>query len=247
MCVKTNTITMMNWPFLHYWLYAAFPHCYGLRRHLFRHFPYSREWIDQMFFVANDQEIEPIIQTITIDKEVITILLYRYHVEYRMDNRELLLYRYHIEHKMDNHELFHPRIPYHMVENLDDETFLLLLPIVDMFDIEYNTSKLMSDLIQRLSRTALPKEHIEEIAYVLSVGLTAADGAEDEPLWIIWQETADNLYGAEWWPDEGKFRLFQQPNIDCDHWPEVYLTAPESTDYFSYGKQILSQWISSLF
>ena len=229
---REDTMTMTCWSFLQYWLYAAFPHCHGLRNELLRHFPCSREWINQMFRMDKEKEITPIRRTIIIEEKEVTLLLYRYHVEYRMEGREVI----------------QPCFPYHVVENLDNDTFFLLLPIVDMLEIEYSYPKLMSDLIQRLSETALPKKNIKDVAYVLSVGLAEADGAEDEPLWIIWQETVNNLYGAAWWSDEGVLHVFQQQNLENDRFPPyAYIPAPEGEDIFLWAKHMLSQWISSDF
>lgn len=222
--------TMTCWSFLQYWLYVAFPHCYGLRNYLLKHFPYSREWINQMFRMDKKQEITPIHRTIIVEEKEVTLLLYRYHVEYRMEGQEL----------------FQPCFPYHVVENLDNDTFFLLLPVVDMAEIGYSYPKLMSDLIQRLSETALPKKDIKDVAYVLSVGLAEADGAEDEPLWIIWQETVNHLYGAEWWSDEGELHLFQQRNLENHRLPDAYILAPKGGDIFLWAKHMLSRWISSL-
>jgi len=222
--------TMTCWSFLQYWLYAAFPHCYGLRNYLLKHFPYSREWINQMFRMDKKQEITPIHRTIIVEEKEVTLLLYRYHVEYRMEGREVI----------------QPCFPYHVVENLDNDTFFLLLPVVDMAEIGYSYTKLMSDLIQRLSETALPKKNIKDVAYVLSVGLAEADGAEDEPLWVIWQETVNHLYGAEWWPYVNELHLVQRKIPDILYHSCAYMTAPEGEDVFLWAQRTLSEWISSL-
>ncbi|MDE7479006.1 MAG: hypothetical protein K2M91_13870 [Lachnospiraceae bacterium] len=164
-----------------------------------------------------------------VNNQTITVLLYRYHVEYRCGEREL----------------YQPCLPYHVVENLDNDTFFLLLPIVDLAECEYDSINVVPDLIWRLSETALPEEHVEEVAYSLGVGLAEADGAEDEPLWIIWQETQEHLYGAEWWADAKVLQFFQQ-DMDGRYASDGYLLAPEGVDAFSWGKAMLSQWIDWL-
>ena len=213
---------MTSLPFLKYWLYAAFPHCHGLRNYLLKHIPCPYEH-------DKEQKTIPVCRTVMVANQTITILMYRYHVEYRCEEQEL----------------YQPCLPYHVAENLDNDTFFLLLPIVDMAECEYNSTNVVPDLVRRLSETALPEEHIEEVAYSLGVGLAEADGAEDEPLWIIWQETQEHLYGAEWWSDAKVLQFFQQ-DMDGRYASNGYLPAPEGVDIFSWGKSMLSQWISSL-
>ena len=218
-----DTMTMKNWSFLRYWLYAAFPHCYGLHNYLLWKISCPCEKV-------MGQESVPVCQTVHVDNQKITILLYRYHVEYRCGEREL----------------YQPCLPYHVVENLDNDTFFLLLPIVDLAECEYDSSNVVPDLIRRLSETELPEEHVKEVAYSLGVGLAEADGAEDEPLWIIWQETQKHLYGAQWWADAKELWFFQQ-DMDGKYEPAgKYLLAPEGVDVFSWGKAMLSQWIDWL-
>lgn len=228
--MKTETMNMTYGPFLQYWLYAAFPHCHGLQRYLLRHFPYSQKWMDSIFGVDKNEKITPICRTVTVDQQKVTILLYRYHVEYLVEDREQ----------------YQPYFPYQMVKFLDNDTFFLLLPIVDLFGDGYSYSLLRPDLLRRLSEMALPKENIKEVADGICSGLVDADGAESEPLWVIWQETEDNLYGAEWWADEGEFHLFQQRRLEEGKLPNAYFSVPEGEDIFLWGKHILSQWISSL-
>ncbi|MDE5823882.1 MAG: hypothetical protein K2H91_04260 [Lachnospiraceae bacterium] len=183
---------------------------------------------------SKEQKGFPISRTVTIGDQSITILLYQHHVEYRIEEREL----------------YQPCLPYHVVENLDNDKYFLLLPIVDMAECGYCYLKVMPDLVRRLSETALPEEHIDDVAYRLSVGLAEADGAEDEPLWVIWQETKNNLYGAEWWQDAGELHLFQQNMDDSDELddsvlPDDYILAPEGEDVYVWAKSMLAKWISS--
>lgn len=222
---KVDTMTMTNLYFLKYWLYAAFPHCHGLWKYLLKEFPCPQEH-------SKEQGALPMSRTITVGDQSITILLYQHHVEYRTEEREL----------------YQPCLPYHVVENLDNDTYFLLLPVVDMAECGYSYTKVMPDFVRRLSETALPEEHIEEVAYRLSVGLAEADGAEDEPLWVIWQERAGNLYGAEWWPDAGELHLFQQytdgsEDMDDGDLPDDYVPAPEGVDIYLWAKSTLEQWI----
>lgn len=231
---EADTITMTNWTFLQYWLYAAFPHCSFLWKYLLENLPHPYEWYSQLPVSNNEQEIFPACKTVGIvasDGKEITILMYKYHVEYRMEGREL----------------YQPVLSYHMVENLDNDTFFLLLPIVDvMIDYDYVYGKIELDLSRRLSETAMPKEYVKKVAHMLKLGLMDADGAEDEPLWFIWQETKDSLYGAMWWPDMREIDLFQQCKPDEKGAPSKYITIPEGEDAYLWGRQALSQWISSL-
>lgn len=157
----------------------------------------------------------------------------------------LLLYRYHVEYRVEGKELYQPCLSYHSVENLDNDTFFLLLPIVDvMINYEYTSKNIRADLSRRLSETAMPKEYVEEVASKLKLWLIDADGAEDEPLWFIWQETDDSLYGAMCWP--GEIDLFQQYNAAGKCVPGKYISIPEEEDAYLWGKHALAQWISSL-
>lgn len=223
-------MTIKHWIFLNYWLHAAFVNCHCLQRYLREWLPYSHEWINQTFGTDESKEITPIHKTIVFEGQKITILMYRYHVEYRIGDKEI----------------YQPYLPYHVVEFLDNDTFFLLLPIVDMSECLNSNLKLIPDLVRRLSETDLPTEHIKHVASMLGVGLAEADGAEDEPLWVIWQETADSLYGAEWWPDEEELDLFKEWGKDKSTWPHAYIPAPEGEDIFLWGKHMLSQWVSSL-
>ncbi len=223
-------MTTTDWHFLEYWLHAAFMHCHCLQRYLSEWLPYSQEWIVQTFGTDEGKEITPIHKTVVVEGQTITILMYRYHVEYRIEDREI----------------YQPYLPYHVVEFLDNDTFFLLLPIVEMSECLDSDLKLIPDLIRRLSETDLPAGYIKEVAYMLGVGLAEADGAEDEPLWFIWQETADSLYGAEWWPDADELDLFKVFGKDENTLPHASISAPEGEDIFLWGKRMLSQWISSL-
>lgn len=229
---QADSITMTNWTFLQYWLYAAFPHCHFLWKYLSEKLPYPYEWSSQLTGSNKGQEVVPAYKTIEIvvgNGDKITILMYRYHVEYRIGDREL----------------YQPYLSYNMVENLDNDIFFLLLPIVDvMIGYEYNYKKMKPDLYKRFSETALPKEYVEEVVNSLKLGLLDADGAEDEPLWIIWQETYDSLYGAMCWPDE--IDLFQQYNAYGKCVSSKYIPIPEVEDVYLWGKHVLSQWIYSL-
>ena len=234
---KTDTITMTCLSFLQYWLYAAFPHCNFLQKYLLEHIPYPQEWVNQMFGADKGQEVEPIRRTAVIDQQEVIILMYRYHVEYRIEDKELL----------------YPCFSYLAAEELDNDTFFLLLPVVDMTAARYMTEDgyscldINSDLLRRLSETPLPTEHVKEAAYGLDLGLEDGDGAEEVPLWYIWQETADTLYGAGWWQDAEEFVLFRQQGLNNESFcPSVWISAPEGEDAFQWGKRMLSQWISSL-
>lgn len=229
---EADNITMTNWTFLQYWLCAAFPHCYFLWKYLSEKLPHLYQWSSQFPRNNKGQENIPAYKTVDIvaaDGNKIVILLYRYHVEYRIEGREL----------------YQPCLSYNSVENLDNDTFFLLLPIVDvMINYEYTSKNMMADLSRRLSETALPKEYIEEVASKLKLWLIDADGAEDEPLWFIWQETDDSLYGAMCWP--GEIDLFQQYNAAGKCVPGKYITIPEGEDAYLWGKYTLDQWVSSL-
>ena len=73
------------------------------------------------------------------------------------------------------------------------------------------------------------------------------DGAEEGPLWYIWQETADSLYGAMWWPYMNELELFQQKIPDILYRSCAYITAPEGENVFLWAERMLSEWISSLY
>ena len=220
-------ISIINWPFLHYWLYAAFPHCYGLQNYLLKYLPYSQEWIYQMFGTDTKQEIIPVIHKVAIDGKEITIQMYRYHVEYRMDGKEL----------------YKPCISYHAIKSLDNDTFMLLLPIIDMFEkVENDYPDLKPDLHRILAQTGSPKEHLEDIVYSLDIGLLHDDGAEDAPLWYLRQETATSLYIAEWWPYVREFHLYCQNFLSDDiDSLNIYISVPEGEDAYLFGKRILSE------
>ena len=231
---EVDDITMTNWTFLQYWLYAAFPHCHFLWNYLSENLPQTDEWNNQLPGNNKRQEMVPAYKAVDMvaeDGKEITILMYKYHAEYRMEGREL----------------YKPVLSYHMVENLDNDTFFLLLPIVDvMIDYDYVYEKIEPDLSRRLSETALPKEYIKEVADMLKLDLMDAGGAEDEPLWFIWQETKDSLYGARWWPDAGEIDLFQKCKPGGKGVPSKYITVPEEEDAYLWGRQALAQWISSM-
>ena len=145
-----------------------------------------------------------------------------------------------------------PCLPYRAVENLNNDTFLMLLPIVDAgaYD-KYGYEEMCVDLHRRLPEMALPSEHreywIKELAYILTTGLLDDDGAEEGPLWYIWQETADSLYGAMWWPYMNELELFQQKIPDILYRSCAYITAPEGENVFLWAERMLSEWISSLY
>lgn len=237
MTVKTDTMTMTYWPFFEYWLYAAFPQCHGLWTDLNNYFPYSQKWINQMFGNDKKQEVTPVCYTVIVDKRKITILMYRYHVEYRIEGQKVIL----------------PCLPYRAVQNLDNDTFLMLLPIVDAGAYnKYGYKEMKPDLLQRLPEMAFPAEHreywesrfIRTLASDISIGLLDDDGAEEGPLWYIWQETADSLYGAGWWPYINELHLFQKLPDAIDR-PDAYITAPEGENVFLWAERMLSEWISS--
>lgn len=234
--IKTDTMTMTYWPFLEYWMYSAFPQCHGLLNCLVRYYPYSRKWINQMFGNDKEKQVSPVCHTVIVDGKKITILMYRYHVEYRIEGKKVIL----------------PCLPYRAVENLNNDTFLMLLPIVDAgaYD-KYGYEEMCVDLHRRLPEMALPSEHreywIKELAYILTTGLLDDDGAEEGPLWYIWQETADSLYGAMWWPYINELELFQQKIPDILYRSCAYITAPEGENVFLWAERMLSEWISSLY
>ena len=234
MIKEENRMTMTYRPFMEYWLNAAFPHCHGLQRYLneWLWLPYSQEVISQMFGTDESQEITPIHKTVVVEEQVVTILIYRYHVEYRIEGREI----------------YKPCIPYNVVKLLDNDNFFFLLPIADMSEYFDCGQKITSDLTRRLSETDLPTEHIKDVASMLEGGLIEADGAEDEPLWVIWQETSDSLYGAECWEDE--LHVFKQWGKDKSEGIRPYkyipVTMEEGEDNFLWVKHEFSQWISSL-
>lgn len=235
MLIKADIMTMTYWPFLEYWMYSAFPQCHGLLERLVRYYPYSKKWINQIFGNSKEKQVSPVCHTVIADKKKITILMYRYHVEYRIEGRKVIL----------------PCLPYRAVENLDNDTFLMLLPIVDAgaYD-KYGYQEMGEELFQRLPGMALPAKHREywkkELAYVLTIGLLDDDGAEEGPLWHIWQETEDSLYGAEWWPYVNELHLFQLKIPDILYRSGDYITAPEREDIFLWAQRMLSEWISSL-
>ncbi|MCI9080562.1 MAG: hypothetical protein HFH68_16925 [Lachnospiraceae bacterium] len=230
---ETDDITMTNWEFLQYWLYAAFPNCYALWGYLWRNLPYTYEFSRKLPCSCKGLENVPVYRTVDIasaDGNEIKVLLYRYHVEYKTEGKEI----------------YQPYLSYHMVENLDNDTFFLLLPIVDVtIDYEYTSKNIIQDLSRRFSETALPKENIEEVAALVKSGFIDADGAEDEPLWFIWQETEDRLYGAMCWGGI-EITLFQRCNPDKKAVPNRDITIPEGEDAYLWGKCVLSRWVSSL-
>ncbi|MFG6328336.1 MAG: hypothetical protein K1W06_02510 [Lachnospiraceae bacterium] len=225
-------LTMADRNFLQYWLCAAFPHCYFLWNYLSEKFPDRYEWSRKLLHNNKEQEGTPAYKTVSItspDGKEITILLYRYHAEYKIEGKEL----------------YQPYLSYHAIENLDNDTFFLLLPVVDvMIDYENIYKKMLQDLCQRLSETALPKEYVKETAYGIKIGLMDADGAEDEPSWIIWQETEESLYGAMWWKDARMITLFQKYSTSGKIVLNKYITVPEGENAYLWGKSALSRWIS---
>ncbi|MCI8825318.1 MAG: hypothetical protein HFH65_01070 [Lachnospiraceae bacterium] len=189
-----------------------------------------------MFGNDKEKQVSPVCHTVIVDGKKITILMYRYHVEYRIEGKKVIL----------------PCLPYRAVENLNNDTFLMLLPIVDAgaYD-KYGYEEMCVDLHRRLPEMALPSEHreywIKELAYILTTGLLDDDGAEEGPLWYIWQETADSLYGAMWWPYMNELELFQQKIPDILYRSCAYITAPEGENVFLWAERMLSEWISSLY
>ncbi len=101
--------------------------------------------------------------------------------------------------------------------------YLLLLPIVDMATCDYRSERVLPDLKRNLSETALPAAHVEEVAYDICCGLVDGNGAEDEPLWMIWDETEERRYGAFWWQDAQELQLFTED----EDIPSEYITAPQ--------------------
>ena len=152
-------LSMKDKDFLHYWLYAAFPSCLGIQRYFSANPPCThRHQQAQYNVVAAGKKI--------------TIWMYRHHIEYRIGERAL----------------YQPCLSYDVVKELDSDMYLLLLPIVDMATCDYRSERVLPDLKRHLSETALPAAHVEEVAYDICCGLVDGNGAEDEPLWMIWDE-----------------------------------------------------------
>lgn len=216
-------ITMSNKSFLQYWLYAAFPYCYGLQRYLAENLP---------CVCASREEQVPFSYTVQIDTQEITIQMYRHHVKYSVGEREL----------------YQPCLSYDTVKNLDNDAYLLLLPIVNMASCDYRRECVIPDLTRRLSETALPQEHVEEVAYGICLGLVDGNGAEDEPSWVIYDETQDNRYGAAWWPDVQELQLFVDDisSEDCEDnfVPDKYIPAAAVEDIYCWAKAELSSWVA---
>lgn len=210
--MRNMNISMNDREFLKYWLYAAFPGCYGLQQYLSKNIPST------YCYKRNQHEI-------TVAGQEITIWMYCHHVEYRSKERELYM----------------PCLSYDAVNMLDNDAYLLLLPIVDMATCDYRSEHVLPDLKRRLSETALPREHVEEVAYDICCGLVDGDGAEDEPLWMIWDESEKRRYGAFWWQDAQELQLYAED----DDIPSVYITAPQRDDasLFDWARKMLSEWI----
>lgn len=214
-------LSMKDKDFLNYWLYVAFPNCLGLQRYFSKHIPCA---------YSHNQEQH----TITVAGKEITIWMFRHHVEYRVKEREL----------------YQPCLPYDAVKTLDSEAYLLLLPIVDMATCDYRSERVLPDLKQRLSETALPGEYVEEVAYDICCGLVDGNGAEDEPLWMIWDETEQRRYGAFWWHDAQELELYAEDEAI----PSKYITKPQGEDsdfctqtqeaaLYDWARKMLSEWI----
>lgn len=216
-------ITMLNKSFLQYWLYAAFPYCYALQRYLTENLPCA---------CAGGEEQVPFSYTVLVDAQEITIQMYRHHVKYSVDGREL----------------YQPCLSYDTVKDLESDIYLLLLPIVNMASCDYRSERVMPDLTRRLSETALPQEHVEEVAYDICLGLVDGNGAEDEPLWVIYDETQDNRYGAAWWPDVQELQLFMDDNLsnDCagNFVPDKYIFVSSVEDIYCRARAELASWIA---
>ena len=110
--------------------------------------------------------------------------------------------------------------------------YLLLLPIVDMATCDYRSERVLPDLKRHLSETALPAAHVEEVAYDICCGLVDGNGAEDEPLWMIWDETEERRYGAFWWQDAQELQLFTED----EDIPSEYITAPQGEESCSCAR-----------
>lgn len=196
-------LSMKDKDFLHYWLYAAFPSCLGIQRYFSANPPCThRHQQAQYNVVAAGKKI--------------TIWMYRHHIEYRIGERAL----------------YQPCLSYDVVKELDSDMYLLLLPIVDMATCDYRSERVLPDLKRNLSETALPAAHVEEVAYDICCGLVDGNGAEDEPLWMIWDETEERRYGAFWWQDAQELQLFTED----EDIPSEYITAPQGEESCSCAR-----------
>ena len=190
-------LSMKDKDFLNYWLYVAFPNCFDLQQYFLQHGHNTHHY--------NQEQ-----HTITVAGKEITIWMFRHHVEYRIGEREL----------------YQPCLPYDAVKTLDSDAYLLLLPIVDMATCDYRSERVLPDLKQCLSETALPGEYVEEVAYDICCGLVDGNGAEDEPLWMIWDETEEKRYGAFWWHDAQELELYAED----EEIPSVYIAVSQGED-----------------
>ncbi|MDE7185741.1 MAG: hypothetical protein K2O40_15060, partial [Lachnospiraceae bacterium] len=102
------SISMTDRDFLQYWLYAAFPWCFSLQRYFSENIPCTHKNKQKKY-------------NITVAGQEITIWMYKHHVEYRIGEQEL----------------YQPCLPYDVVKALDNDAYLLLLPIVDMATCDY--------------------------------------------------------------------------------------------------------------